>query len=157
MARGICYGRSDLGVAASFEEELVRVQAGLPRFDRIVSSPLRRCQVLAARLAEAHGMGVTTREDITEMDFGAWEMQPWDGIPRDDLDLWAADFMGARPHGGECVQMLRDRVARALDTLVPGTLVVTHSGVIRAAAAITGHEAGWDIKISFGGWVQISR
>jgi len=155
VAKGTCYGRTDLGLAASFEDELARVLDGLPKVEQIVCSPLIRCRTLAARVAEVVGLTAQVIDGLTEMDFGRWEMVPWNDIPREQLDEWAADFMGARPHGGESVQMLRDRVANTISSLDSGTLVVTHSGVIRAAAAIGDHPEGWEIDVKFGGWVRL--
>ena len=155
VAKGTCYGRTDLPLAESFEAELAQVLADLPQVARIVTSPLGRCHLLAQRVGQAQGLQPTVLEGLTEMDFGRWEMLPWNAVPRDQLDAWAADFMGARPHGGESVQMLRDRVETALQGLEPQTLVVTHSGVIRAAAAILGHPEGWDIDVKFGHWMRL--
>ncbi len=148
VAPGTCYGRSDLPLAASFAVEAAAVRdqlSALGACGPILTSPLTRCRRLAASLGPAQ-----IHDAFTEMDFGAWEGQPWDAIPRAELDLWAADFMGARPHGGENVAALRDRVARGLVGLAPGTVIVTHAGVIKATAAIHGHPQGWDISPGFG-------
>lgn len=155
VAKGTCYGRTDLGLAATFEDELAQVLNGLPKVDRIVCSPLIRCRTLAERVATTVGLSAQVIDGLTEMDFGRWEMVPWSDISRDELDAWATDFMGARPHGGESVQMLRDRVAGTIADLGAGTLVVTHSGVIRAAAAIRDHPDGWEIDVKFGGMVRL--
>ncbi len=146
---------TDLGLASSFEAEVADVLAGLPPVKRIVSSPLLRCRRLAERVAGAVGGDMQIVDGLREMDFGRWEMVPWNDIPRNELDEWAADFMGARPHGGESVQQLQDRVAGTLETIEEQTLVVTHSGVIRAAAAIGGHADGWDIDVRYGRWVSL--
>ena len=53
-------------------------------------------------------------ERLREFDFGTWEGVRWDAIPRAELDAWAADFFHARPHGGESVHMLRERVETAI-------------------------------------------
>jgi alpha-ribazole phosphatase len=152
VAAGTCYGRTDLPLAESFEAEaatvaraLAAARAGLPATGPILSSPLSRCRRLAERLGP-HDL----HDGFVEMDFGAWEGQPWDAIPRAELDLWAEDFLGARPHGGESVAALRDRVADALEGLPDGAVVVTHAGVIKAAAAILNHPEGWDIRPAFG-------
>lgn len=155
VVKGMCYGRTDLGLALTFEDEFARVLDGLPDFGAIVCSPLVRCRTLAERVGQAAKREVRVLQGLTEMDFGAWEMVPWSDIPREQLDVWAEDFMGARPHGGESVQMLQDRVGGTLDDLPEDTLVVTHSGVIRAAAAIHGHPDGWEIDITYGEWVQL--
>lgn len=155
VAKGICYGRTDLGVANSFEDEVASVLKAVPQISRVVTSPLTRCRLLAERVAAFHDLDMSVFDDLTEMDFGHWEMVAWDDIPRDELDLWAADFMDARPHGGESVQMLHDRVAEVLDGLSSDTLVVTHSGVIRAAAVVNGHPEGWRLDVAFGGVVKM--
>lgn len=156
VAKGVCYGRTDLGVAASFRDELAQVLSEVPEVVSVVSSPLMRCRMLAEQLALARGLSMTVLEGLTEMDFGRWEMVPWNDIPRPEMDEWAADFMCARPHGGESVQMLRDRVEGVLDGVSPDTLVVTHSGVIRAASAVVGHPEGWEIDVKFGKWVRLA-
>lgn len=148
VAPGTCYGRTDLALAESFEAEAEAVAAALARLapdGPILSSPLSRCLRLAERLGP-----FAPHPAFVEMDFGAWEGQPWDAIPRAELDAWAADFLGARPHGGESVAQLRDRVAAGLEGLPTGSVIVTHAGVIKAAAAILNHPEGWDIKPAFG-------
>lgn len=148
VAPGTCYGRTDLPLADSFEAEARAVAATLAQVSPdgpILSSPLSRCR----RLAEYLGP-FEPRAAFVEMDFGSWEGRPWDAIPRAELDAWAGDFLGARPHGGESVAALRDRVAAGLAGLSPGTVIVTHAGVIKAAAAILKHPEGWDIKPAFG-------
>jgi alpha-ribazole phosphatase len=150
VAPGTCYGRTDLPLADGFEAEAEAVaralsEAGAGRDAPILSSPLSRCRRLAERLGPAE-----TRDAFVEMDFGRWEGMAWDAIPRAELDAWAADFLGARPHGGESVADLRDRVAAGLEGLPSGAVVVTHAGVIKAAAAILGHPEGWEIRPRFG-------
>ena len=73
------------------------------------------------------------------MNFGCWEGQRWDAIPRAAFDQWMADF-GRHAFGGvETVDALMQRVAAVWDESVqaPGDRVwVTHAGVIRAATLI---------------------
>jgi len=148
VAAGTCYGRTDLALGPGFETEARAVAEALRAIaphGPILTSPLTRCRLLAERLGPFE-----TRAAFIEMDFGAWEGQPWADIPRAELDAWAADFYGARPHGGETVADLRDRVADGLAALEAGTVIVTHAGVIKAAAALRGHPEGWDIKPEFG-------
>lgn len=152
--KGMCYGITDLGVTDSFQAEANAALDSLPPFQRIMASPLKRCQMLAQHIGQAAGLQVQTNQALIEMDFGRWEMVLWNDVPRDQLDDWAADFLNARPHGGESVQQLRDRVQGFLADTHPNTLVVTHSGVIRAAADIHAHPDGWDIKTGYGQWVQ---
>ncbi len=155
VAKGTCYGRTDLALAESFETEQKDVLRRLPEATRVVSSPLWRCRQLAARAA-AHVSGeLTILPHWIEMDFGMWERTPWADIPRDGLDAWAADFLHYDGHGGESVAMLEARIRRALEATPDTSIVVTHSGCIRAACAIHGVYDGWDTDIPFGGAITL--
>jgi len=133
---GLCYGRLDLDVAESFEREAAAVLAELPSFDRIVSSPLKRCRRLAGYVARARNLPVEVDENLSEMDFGDWEGQIWDEIGPEKMDHWVADFLHFRGHGGESVAQFENRVRAALAPYVEceeTVLVVCHAGVIRSA------------------------
>ena len=67
----------DLDVAESFEIEAASALASLPTFEYIVSSPLQRCLKLAEFISKGSGVPVTSDPRLTEMDFGAWEGEPW--------------------------------------------------------------------------------
>ena len=152
-AAGICYGSTDLAPGPDLEAEAAALAAGLAPADRIVSSPLARCRRLADTLAARLGLPVTVDARWREMDFGSWEGRPWDAIPRGELDAWAADFMAARPHGGESVAMLLARTRSALASRPAGErwLAVTHGGVIRAALFATGGgAAAWHRQVGYG-------
>ncbi len=133
-AAGLCIGRTDLPVdprRAKRQAHRMRRFArrqGLPRI--VVTSPLARCREVGRWLA---GWGWQHRiaADLLELDFGAWDGQPWAGVPREDFDAWCADFPHHRPGGGESVAALLQRV-RSFD---PGAarLVVTHGGWLSAA------------------------
>lgn len=153
---GVCYGRTDLVPGAELAREARRLAAQLPPFGAIVSSPLTRCLRLAQALGAARGLPVDCDDRLVELDFGTWEGLPWDKVPRDQLDAWAADLMAARPHGGESVAMLAERVAAALDDHEAGdALLVTHMGPIRAALARAGRLGAWEAKVGFGEWVVV--
>ncbi len=132
---GFCYGITDIPLADAPDPAHY---SHLPRFDRLVSSPLARCRLVAEVIAAARGIPAEIDARLKEMDFGRWEGQRWDDIPREEIDAWDRDFFHARPHGGESVAMLAARVDAALETCngsgVKGVvLIVTHAGVIRAA------------------------
>ena len=155
---GVCYGVTDLAAGPDLPNEVRRLQAQLPVVGRILSSPLVRCLRLAEALGAARGLEATVDHRLRELDFGAWEGRLWDNIPRAEIDAWAADLMGARPHGGETVAELAARVGAALEgaaETAPATLVVTHMGVIRAALAQAGRAGAWEARLPFGGWVDI--
>jgi alpha-ribazole phosphatase len=158
VAEGVCYGVTDLGLAAGHEAALEAVLARLPRLAGLATSPLRRCRLLAEAIGRRHGLTATRDPRLVEMDFGAWEGQPWSDIPRADLDAWAADFLHARPHGGESVAQLQARTLAALTDYRarPGThLLVTHAGVIKAALATGPRAEDWPPTLAFGEIVTI--
>ena len=154
---GVCYGRADLPCADTFDADAALVVGTLPPVDRVVTSPAGRCLRLADAIGRARGLAVAVDPRLAEMDFGRWEGVSWDKVPRAELDAWAADFHGARPHGGESVAMLAARVSDALADLRRGGAVatVTHNGVIRAALAAAGRTGAWQATTPFGEWVEI--
>lgn len=157
-ADNVCHGATDLEVAATFDEEAARVVAALPAVERLVTSPLRRCMRLAERIGAARGLVPVVDGRMREMDFGRWERVPWNEIDRTELDAWAADFLHARPHGGESVAMVSERVGSALaDYRRSGVshAVVTHAGIIKAARAAAGCADAWMTSAGFGNAVHI--
>lgn len=140
---GVCYGRSDVPLAAPADAAAHAVLAylsalGTPPPERIWTSPLTRCMSVAERLAQRFDVPVSSDAGWQEMDFGAWEMQRWDDIDRAALDAWAADLMQACAHGGESVARFAARVARRADAVAQldaPQWAVTHAGVIRAFAS----------------------
>ncbi|MEO0413068.1 MAG: alpha-ribazole phosphatase [Pseudomonadota bacterium] len=135
---GICYGQSDVALAASFETDAQAVIAAMPNATTIITSPLQRCQRLAGKIAASLNIPIKADKSLMEMDFGAWEGRPWDHIPRHEIDQWAADFWHAKPHGGESVCDLKTRADFALQTVASAyenAAVVTHAGIIKAAFA----------------------
>jgi alpha-ribazole phosphatase len=146
---GLCYGASDVPANGEFTQQAAQAAAALlPPGLPVRVSGLGRAQQLAralGRLRPDLGEAVVDTR-LNEMDFGRWELQPWDAMPRAAFDVWMADFAHHRFGGAESTQELIDRVADALDDLrqrVPGEAVwVTHAGVIRAAQFITTHGRG---------------
>ena len=156
---GVCYGMTDLDLAPTFDDEAARIVAVLPPSERLVTSPLHRCRRLAERIGAARALAPVIDERLRELDFGTWEGVPWESIPRTELNAWAADFFHARPHGGESVHMLRERVGSAIsDYRRSGVshVVVTHAGVIKAARAQSGHSDGWTANVDFGGSIRLA-
>jgi alpha-ribazole phosphatase len=136
VAPGLCYGRTDLLVAP---EETARVRSALsvslPSGAPVFSSPLRRCADLAKALS---GTAPTCDARLAELDFGSWEMQPWDRIARAEIDAWAGDMVHYRPGGGESVLQMAERVTAFHADLTalahPCAIIVCHAGSIRLLA-----------------------
>ena len=158
VAEDTCYGVTDLDLVPGFADESMKIAAELPDIKRIISSPLSRCLRLAEVIGAARGLPVTLDPRLAEMDFGQWEMRLWSAIPRAEIDAWRDDFLHANPHRGETVQALGDRVRSALAEAAQGqhpVLIVTHSGVVKAALAATGHADPWQAQTAFGTWRRI--
>jgi len=140
VAAGVCYGNSDIpalataladGHAALAEQLAPALAAGY----RLYASPLRRCTMLAAMLGE-----FTPDARLVEMNFGAWELRPWSGIPHEEVDAWAANLLDYRPGGGETVREVASRVQSFLDQLQHDAVIVCHAGTMRLMAAIVAGE-----------------
>jgi alpha-ribazole phosphatase len=73
---------------------------------------------------------------LHEIDFGAWEGQPWSAIPRDDLDRWAADPLAFAPPHGESGAALIARVQGFCAGLREDCVVVSHGGPLKILGAL---------------------
>ncbi len=99
---GLCYGQRDVTLAHGWE----RMADGLRTVMQgvgcrvLFSSPARRCQMVAERVARFMDLDVRIDSRLREISFGEWEGRPWAHIPRTALDAWAADVSGFTPPGG---------------------------------------------------------
>jgi alpha-ribazole phosphatase len=137
VAPGVCYGSTDLAVAAGEQARISAVlSASLPRKAPLFSSPLQRCAGLANRL-DCASLMLDPR--LAEMDFGAWELRRWDDIPAAEIDAWADDLVHYRPGGGESVLHMASRVAAFYEDMrrLPGeeAVVICHAGTMRLLSA----------------------
>lgn len=130
---GVCYGHSDVALADPVDPAAQRLRALLPDDCRIYASPLRRARLLA----EALGTPVLDAR-LKEIDFGDWEMQPFDQL-EPQISAWAADPLGFRAPAGESA---REMAARALAAWAEirsrhgeePVAIVAHGGPLRAIA-----------------------
>lgn len=136
---GLCYGASDVPADSVSTEAVALAFASQPSpHCPLFASPLARTRSLAQALRQQRSDLPETIFDVRlqEMNFGHWEMQRWDDIPRSAFDAWMSDFAYHRFGGKESAQELIDRVAEALQDLrtlgQPEALWITHAGVIRA-------------------------
>lgn len=146
VAKGICYGQTDLEITESFFEEAARIREQLPDDIQLIhSSPLQRCSRLAGHLFP--GQPVIMHDDLKEIHCGQWEMKGWDDLPKEEVDPWMKDFVHVRIPGGESYEDLHERVTRCFNGIRmegPGSsggprAIVAHGGVIRSILSyITG-------------------
>jgi len=153
---GICYGQTDLELADTFDQELQDLKPKLPGvFDAIYSSPLKRC----LKLVEALENDFVLDDQLKELDFGDWEMRPWDNIPKDELNQWMKDWVSIAPPNGESADQLFQRVSNFIETLkserLERIMVVSHLGVIRCfqswAENVSLEEVFMNFKLPYGG------
>ncbi len=111
-----------------------------PPWQRVVSSPLRRCREFAAEVADAHGLPLDLDDDLREVGFGDWEGHSHEEIQAANARAYRAfyhDPVHCRPPGAEPLERFVTRVGTAWQrSVVPrhgeDVLVVTHAGVVRA-------------------------
>lgn len=129
---GLCYGSSDLALREDPAVEAARLRALLPQRYTLVASPLRR----AHELAVAIGPTPLVDARLQEVHFGDWELMPFDDIPREAFDSWAADLLGFCAPGGESVGDMAARAWAAFETHAgradDALLLVAHAGPLRA-------------------------
>ncbi len=172
---GLCYGSSDLPADAADTERAAReLAAVLPAGATLLMSGLQRAQQLARALHALRPELAPPVSDprLNEMDFGRFELKPWDSIARAEFDAWTGNFHSHRFGGCESVGELLARVGQALRDQLPGRSCAaapgscssdlvwfTHAGVIRAARLLhTRPDArplatDWPVQApAFGGW-----
>lgn len=136
---GICYGQTDVDVAPDVMDKAVeKVQGKLKDFTpkKVYSSPLQRCHKLTTRL---FGKDFQTDERLKEIDFGRWELTPWNEIPKEEMETWSKDFLTSDLNGGESYGDLQERFRAFWEELTQSKedqiAIVTHSGIIKAFLA----------------------
>jgi alpha-ribazole phosphatase len=142
IAPGICYGRLDVAVDLSADEQaLIKIvsEPGLHGARRVWSSPAIRCRCLADAIARSLSAPLSVDHRLWELDFGAWEGHAWATIDLVDLDRWAASLLTCAPPGGESGG---DLIARIRDFHVDlrraqqDCVVVSHGGPLKLLHAL---------------------
>ncbi|WP_313332633.1 histidine phosphatase family protein [Comamonas sp.] len=175
VAPGVCYGRTDMAAddkataAAAQALQSAWTAEALPA-GTVWHSPLQRCTQLAAALqTQAPAFQLRACNDLAEMDFGAWEGQRWDGIAREEMQAWTADFMAYAPGGGESLATMMARVTRALDAARQQAretgqpvLWISHAGVAQCAHWLLTRgqrlplAKDWpSVKLAYGEWLRL--
>ncbi|WP_372776120.1 alpha-ribazole phosphatase [Mangrovibacterium sp.] len=134
---GICYGQTDVPVAKTYDEEMaaVKTQTDWYEYDAVYSSPLNRCRRLAEDIFPRELIVFDDR--LKELNFGRWEMQPWDAISEtDEAKRWFQNFVDVPADGGESFRDQINRTAAFLEELkqrpFKKVAVVAHGGILRA-------------------------
>lgn len=164
---GVCYGQTDVPLKSTFEQEAEITLANLNGIlsdgkmpDHIYTSPLTRC----VRLAEYCGYPDAERDRrIMEINFGAWEMKPFDHNNDPRLQEWYADYLNVAATGGESFAMQYERVSRFLDELRQKpwqrVLLFAHGGVLICAQIYAGlikAEEAFSSLTPYGGIIRVT-
>lgn len=165
---GVCYGRTDVPLKDTFPQEAEKVKENLiaemetssHNFDGVFRSPLSRC----GRLAEACGYGDAVADNrLLEMNFGEWEMQPYDKICDPRLQEWYDNWQEIAPTGGESFSDQLRRIKNFLDEKVEegyqDILIFTHAGVIMNTLLLIGRVQTsnlFDHQPPYGGIVTLT-
>jgi len=150
--KGICYGQSDVGLAAPFESVFEHILSQLPQSALLFSSPLKRCVILADYIQNNKSTISFEKDDrLMEMNFGYWELKNWNEIPPEELNPWMEDFVNIGVSNGESFVELHKRVGQFLSEIMlqkieSPIIIVTHGGVIRSFLC---HQSSLPLKDAF--------
>jgi alpha-ribazole phosphatase len=158
VAKGICYGQSDIHVLHTFTEEAGRVLLKLPAIvDVIYTSPLLRCMQLAKTLAGSKQVNLMSDSRLKELNFGDWELKPWNDIEQDSLMHWMNNYVEVCVPNGESYAQLAARVDDFLkfirDQQHKAAVIVTHGGVIKSLHALINHVSlreAMEFQVTYG-------
>ena len=157
IEKGICYGQANIDVSDDFKNEFdfLFKKIQFINSDTVISSPLLRCTQLAGKINKKF----TTNQLLKELDFGDWELKPWNSIPTSEIDPWMSDFVHTPVPNGESYLDLYLRSISFYESIKKNnTIVVTHAGVIRSVLTHitkTNLENSFDFKIPYGTIVKI--
>jgi len=113
------------------------------KWEKIVSSPLVRCQSFAQALSSTLSLELQLEAGFEEINFGQWDGQLltdlYTGVQSEQVKRFMLSPDSESPPGGESYDHFRQRVMTAwqalLDSLyeedITHCLLVTHAGVIR--------------------------
>lgn len=128
-------------------------------WDRIVSSPLRRCAAFAEQLSVTLGVPLSILPGLKELHFGEWEGKTAAQLMENQADalgrFWQDPFSNPPP-GGERLEDFIRRVEEAIERLHADhsgqqLLLVGHAGVIRLLLAqARGLPAGGLLEVEVG-------
>jgi probable phosphoglycerate mutase len=111
------------------------------RLSEVISSPMERTYETAQFIAGAQDLGITTEEEINEIDFGLWMGMSFEELrEREDWRRYNESRSMAWPPGGESMMQVQARASRAVASIVERyrrqgevtVATVSHGDVVRA-------------------------
>lgn len=157
IREGLMLGRTDEApLPAGIDRCFARAE-GLD-IAAVVASDLARAALPAARIAASIGLVPNFDARWRELDFGHWDGQTPERLPREALARFWQDPDRNPPPDGERWSHLRSRVAAALAEIDRPTLVVAHGGSIRAALSLLlglDHRQVWAFDLPYAALVSL--
>jgi len=161
IAKGICYGQSDIDVTDTFLEEIKPIlnKVDLNNTETVYySSPLKRCKKLAEKLSSK----VHYDDRLKELNFGDWELQNWNDINKLELDVWMNNFVNVPATNGESYLDLHARTTAFLSEIATQNhkrvVIITHAGVMRSLHSFIHKiplEKSFDLKLQYAQILEI--
>ena len=161
VPKGVCYGQTDVPVAATFpqEAEVTKQKLRGKVFDKVFSSPLTRAKLLAEYCGYKD---YDTDPRLLEINMGDWEMKRYDDIKDDNLQKWYDDYMHVATTNGESYPMVYRRLADFLDELKTKdyrhVAIFAHCGILLCAGIYGGlfpEEGCFEHAVDYGGIEEI--
>jgi len=154
LSPGLIYGKMEVELTDTFEEELAIVRQKLPKFfDAVYSSPSLRCTQLAKRIEK----DFISDFRLMELNFGDWEGKTWDTVDQTSLQLWMDDYVNVCVPGGESMLEMQSRINDFWKELTQQPYsriaIVTHGGVIRillSKVRSIALDKIFEIKVAYG-------
>lgn len=141
---GDCFrGATDDPLSPEGREQMWRAVTGTSPWQRLISSPLRRCADFSGPFATERQLPLAYDNQLREIDFGDWEGRTSNEIHAQTPELLAAfyrDPLQHPPPQGESLTLFQSRVVAALEKysiqhVGEHLLMVSHGGVIRIILA----------------------
>ncbi len=163
IEKGICYGQSDLNLKGNYTEEFETVlnQIQTKKDFKVISSPLKRCALLAKHFSN----NIILDNRLKELNFGDWELKAWNDIPEKDINPWMTDFVNVAVPNGESYVQLASRVHAFFEDNIhsennQNLIIVSHAGPIRVILSMLLKlqlKDSFSIKINYGDVFQLKR
>lgn len=117
-------GRADIGLNGQGKQQAERLAARLAKspgkFVAIYSSPLPRALETAEPIAKAFGLGIESRAELLDVDYGGWEGLSVPEVEEKFPDLyqtWRERPGHVKFPGGESVRQVRTRIEHLFEEL----------------------------------------
>jgi len=131
--------RSDQPLSDKGWEQLRQAVAGGNDWQRVVTSPMRRCQEFAGETARRLGLPLRIEEGLRELDFGAWDGLPLERLwteHGEEARAYLSNPLSLTPPDAEPIREFHERVVASWTRLLAEhagehLLLIAHGGVNR--------------------------